>query len=174
KTYTIGWCYGVSAGDTSDHSDSSTCDTYGRYYSWADAMGIDRQYLTSLWGETDTLVNFQGICPDGWHIPSAGEWSSLVEAVGGEDSAGAYLKSTSGWNNDKNGLDSYGFTALPASVRNVNGNWNGLGYYADFWEASEYDGAEALFWNLYSYRTNFISDYDDKAFGMSLRCLKTE
>ncbi|HSQ40811.1 MAG TPA: FISUMP domain-containing protein, partial [Fibrobacteraceae bacterium] len=105
RTYTKGWCYGVGGTDTTDHSDSTTCDTYGRFYNWTDAMGIDEGgYLTTTWGSSDT-VDHQGLCPSGWHVPTNTEWNTLATYLGGSDTAGYFLKSTSGWYNSGNGSD---------------------------------------------------------------------
>ncbi|MBR4783647.1 MAG: fibrobacter succinogenes major paralogous domain-containing protein [Fibrobacter sp.] len=52
------------------------------------------------------------VCPAGWHLPSKGEFESLLELVG-EDS-GAKLKSRSRWGERCWGLDVFGFNALAA------------------------------------------------------------
>ena len=44
--------------------------TYGRLYNWAAAMNIDQSYNTTSY---TTTYPHQGMCPDGWHLPSAGE-----------------------------------------------------------------------------------------------------
>ena len=87
-------------------------------------------YLDSLiWGDDYGMWNYcsakqpvQGICPDGWHVPSYYEWRVLSAFVNGLNNAtnfvegtfmGPMLKSTSGWPDGKNGLDAYGFGAKP-------------------------------------------------------------
>ncbi|HSQ41013.1 MAG TPA: FISUMP domain-containing protein [Fibrobacteraceae bacterium] len=66
KVYTMGWCYGVGGSDTSQHQDSATCETYGRLYSWTDAMdlsndtasiGSDLKMVSSLWDSYASLSN---------------------------------------------------------------------------------------------------------------------
>lgn len=49
----------------------------------------------------------------GWHLPSESEWTNLFNYCGGASVAGTKLKSTTGWYNDGNGTDDYGFCALP-------------------------------------------------------------
>ena len=56
---------------------------------------------------------------DNWHLPNSADWSTLVTYAGGTASAGNALKSTAGWYNNGNGLDTYGFSAIP------------VGYYSD-------------------------------------------
>ena len=45
-------------------------ETYGRLYTWDVAMN------------GSTVENSQGICPDGWHIPSDEEWKELEIHLG--------------------------------------------------------------------------------------------
>lgn len=89
----------------------------------------------------------QGICPTGWHIPSAAEWHQLVDYVGsqaeyrcGDDSnlVAKALASTKFWSYSDNECsvgntpatnNASGFSALPA----------GCGFASDFLE-------EAVFW----------------------------
>lgn len=51
-------------------------------YTWTEAMQIDDKYMTEV--AEDSLIGekHQGICPDGWHVSSTGEWDILVEYVG--------------------------------------------------------------------------------------------
>jgi len=60
--------------------EESNCQIYGRLYTLEAAMH----------GENEE--GSQGICPDGWHIPSMGEWEVLIVSLGGEDTAGRALK----------------------------------------------------------------------------------
>ncbi len=76
--------------------DSTNCAKYGRFYRW-DASNT--------------------ACPEGWYLPSKAEWDTLIAAVGGNRTAGAVLKSSSGWADCGDGLDAVSFSALPAVVR---------------------------------------------------------
>ena len=171
RAYTKGWCYGVGGTDTTDHSDSTTCDTYGRFYNWTDAMDIDEGYLTTTWGSSDT-VDHQGLCPSGWHVPTNTEWSTLANYLGGSDTAGYFLKTTSGWASSGNGSDASGFSALPAGYRYNDGDWVIQGYFAFFWSASEYSAAYARSRYLYYGIADLYANYNGKSLGSSLRCTK--
>jgi len=113
---------------TTDYSSScyyndysaDNCNKYGRKYSWAMAMSISNFYNENPW--ESSKANHQGICPTGWHLPSEREWDILVNAVGGNPGAGIKLKSTTGWHDDSNGTDEYGFSAL-ASYSGYSGSW---------------------------------------------------
>ena len=46
-------------------------DIYGALYNWAAAMG--KNTLSS----NSNPSGVQGVCPDGWHLPSNSEWTEL-------------------------------------------------------------------------------------------------
>jgi uncharacterized protein (TIGR02145 family) len=70
-------------------------------------------------------------CPEGWKFPDEKDWKSLVKAeikpglsnlkavFTGWD-GGADLKAKSGWSNNGNGNDKYGFSVLPCGALYVN------------------------------------------------------
>jgi uncharacterized protein (TIGR02145 family) len=63
--------------------------------------------------------NVQGICPNGWHLPSKAEWQQFAGFLGGVNIAGGKLKETGNghWINPNTGAtDEVGFTALPAGM----------------------------------------------------------
>lgn len=51
---------------------------------------------------------------DGWHLPTEAEFNTLLSYVGSD--SGIKLKSSSGWNDNGNGTDDYGFNALPVGM----------------------------------------------------------
>ena len=121
---------------------------------------------------TVTTSGVQGICPDGWHLPSDGEWTLLTDSLGGANIAGTKMKSTSGWYNNGNGTNSSGFTGLPGGYRDSSGSFGGLGHYGYWWSSSEYSGAYALERYLY-YNNGQVYRYNSgKTIGFSVRCLK--
>ena len=157
------WCYDNSA---------DSCAKYGRLYTWTAAMNIASSYR-SEWASAVISTPQQGVCPVGWHIPTDAEWTTLENAVGGEDVAGTALKSTSGWNEGGNGgTDAYGFSALLAGGRHKFGEFYGAGNNAYFWLATEHDTGYAYCrYLIYNYEY-MGSDYDFKAYAFSVRCLK--
>lgn len=98
--------------------DPAWCDRAGAEYRWHTAMALPEC-------EADDCLAFihaphQGICPDGWHIPTVEETMTLLDAVGtatGPDcDTGAALKSTEGWVNageDDVNTDTSGLSVLP-------------------------------------------------------------
>jgi len=101
-------CYANSA---------DSCAKYGRLYTWSDAKTA---------------------CPSGWHLPTDDEWQTLVDYAGGDTVAGGKLKSTSGWYNNGNGTNAFGFSALPGGLGGYSGG--GFGNAGDigiWWSATK-------------------------------------
>jgi len=48
-----------------------------------------------------------------WRVPTSADFQTLIDYCGGSDVAGYELKSTYGWDDGGNGIDTYGFNALP-------------------------------------------------------------
>ena len=152
------------------------CDKYGRLYTWAAAMDSAGMWTTNGKGcgyrETcSPTYPVRGVCPEGWHLPSKAEWETLFNAVGGESTAGKVLKSTSGWDDNGNGTDTFGFSALPAGNRDYGGSYNGEGDDAHFWSSTEYDSSFAF--NMFlGYNFNYAFLFNFKYYGFSVRCLQ--
>jgi len=97
-------------------NDPANCTKYGRLYAWKTALNV---------------------CPKGWHLPSDAEWGTLVDFAG-EKIAGKKLKAGSGWNKNGNGVDIYGFSALPSGFGDSSGNFGSVGIYGYWWSSTEY------------------------------------
>ena len=102
------------------------CAKYGRLYNWETAKKV---------------------CPKGWHLPSNEEWDKLFRFVDSDTSsksphksltAGKHLKAASGWDEDGNGTDKYGFSALPGGFGNSGDSFYYVGNFGYWWSASEY------------------------------------
>ncbi len=141
--------YNDGEGNSCPGSDPDSCAKYGRMYTWAAAMDTAGVYSTQalecgagkVCGPIDPV---QGVCPEGWHLPSNAEWRLLVEAAGGESTAAVALKSTKGWvwnSSNTSGTDDLGFSAIP----------NGPGEYGYFWSGTENS-------NISGYRLRLMGD----------------
>jgi uncharacterized protein (TIGR02145 family) len=187
------WCfYGVlndmESGESNTLTAEQGCALFGRYYDWSTAMALDKACNTkSCSGQVQTP--HQGICPDGWHIPTNAEWEDLAEAVGGRSTAGTRLKSSlalsaGGWASDNKYSDSYGFSALPAgnalkfswndeSEEPLIGNAVLAGSY--WWSADEGDQETAYKWYLFHTNESLASDMEfDKIVGLNVRCVQNQ
>jgi len=86
------------------------------------------------------------------------------------------LKSTSGWNNyidqSGNGTDDFGFSALPGGNRHSGGPFRDAGDGGYWWTATVGWGGLACYRYMYYSRGNVDEYYDDKGFGLSVRCVE--
>jgi len=149
------------------NNDDSYIATYGYLYDWNTAMN-------GAGSSNSTPSGVQGICPEGWHLPSDAEWTQLTEYLGGEGLAGGKLKEagTDHWQDPNAGANNEtGFTALPGG-RYGSGNFDDIGSYGYWWSATEYGPIYA--W--YRYLTYSYSDVSRsggyKSLGFSVRCVR--
>lgn len=140
-------------------------------------------------------TNDNGLCPEGWHVPTYEDWMELIFFMGGMESPyGNELKScrqensplagscnTSNhprWKEDtysgNYGTDQYGFSGLPAGVRNYYGSFFSMGDLALWWSQNEgeYDGGIGV--RLHFYEGLIEMPETDKQNGQSVRCLKDQ
>lgn len=151
---------------------------YGLLYDWNTAKGIER--------------GIQGICPDGWYLPSDWEWQQLEIEAGLEEKMAnsmtniirgdfaAKLCSKEGWLRDTDhrynmapGCDQYnrnstGFSVLPA------GEGDGFSFsrQAFFWTATEYDKNNALCRKIEYYFPMVYRKGVKKERHFSVRCVR--
>ena len=72
------------SGDCYYSGDDAACSGHGRKYTWLEALDDDAATYgcTSTALCTSTLpAKVQGICPSGWHLPTAGEWGTVISKV---------------------------------------------------------------------------------------------
>ena len=130
------------------------CEERGRLYTWKTAMGG---------AETQGA---QGVCPNGWHIPSDNDWNILIETVGGE-TAGDLFKEGGmlGFNGDLTGgrmalgEDDYKYIKEGTDVC--------------FW-SSESDSTGAYDRNLNNMDDKIAKRKYPKNYGFCVRCIKDE
>ena len=148
--------------------------TYGAIYNWY-------------------AVGTGNLCPEGWHVPTDAEWTTLEDYLiaGGYNFDGTTsgnklaksLASLTGWDISSNpgavGNTDYsekrnatGFTTVPGGYRDDDGTFNDVGRDGGWWSATEYDPNNAidrfLYYSInYVYRGSF-----SKRNGFSVRCLK--
>jgi len=146
------WCY--------YNNDPSNGEKYGKLYNW--------------WAVHDP----RGLAPKGWHIPSDLEWSLITSHLGGEAVAGSALKSTFGWDNNKEGANgngtssSRGFVGLPGGNRVNNGNFSLIGKVGGWWTTNQAGYAVACLHFLYNEDDQDHKDSNVKGCGFSVRCIK--
>lgn len=99
----------------------TNCNKYGRLYTWAAAMDSAAEYSEDGFGcgrgvQCEASFPVQGICPDGWHLPSKEEYEKMVAFVGGKKSASKKLRSKKGWGKGIDGTDDYGFSITASGI----------------------------------------------------------
>lgn len=152
------------------------CDRYGRLYDWATAMKMTDHYNRITIGKNANKI--QGLCPDGWHLPTNKDWKKLkffVGKKGKSDGVGVSLRSQDQWEVERSlplASDEFGFNAVPSGERYYGGEYMDLNRSAIYWSSTEYDAGGAYFWRL-SYDSRSIDRiFESKENGASIRCVE--
>ena len=170
-------------------NNSLNCNKYGGFYEWAELMtGSSGCNGIAACPPCNSAV--QGICPEGWHIPSHYEWTLLEKNVGSTPGALPYdettigslgtnegdnLKTTTGWMVNS-GTNSSGFSALGIGVT-FGGSFfyqlsNGLMDNGFWWTSTEFDSSNAWYHCLAKNSSASGREHGPKLDGMNLRCIK--
>ena len=161
------------------NNNSANVSTYGYLYNWAAVM-------KGASGSDSNPSGVQGVCPDGWHVPSDAEWAELKNYVssqsqyvcgGDKDNIAKALASEEGWSSSTDNCDvgyipdannATGFSARPA------GYYFGRYYFGNnavFWSAAQSYNNKAFTRSLYNNAYVFRSDIP-KIIGCSVRCVR--
>lgn len=134
------------------------CTRYGRIYTWSQAMAIDPKYDHQELGFL--ITPYRGICPEGSHLPTDGEWTELKEYIDENPEYKAYF------------------------TNQIGGAYDWMAFYRDegvetvFWTATEYDATgsyyEPEFAWIWAYRKNgsIARSNPHKYMGAYVRCVK--
>jgi uncharacterized protein (TIGR02145 family) len=156
------WCYGEGSQVYDDNTGDwvmltssqiqANCAKYGRLYTWEAAKSACQSI--------------------GKRLPTNQEWEALVTAAGGSSTAGKKLKSMSGWNNNGNGTNDFGFSALPGGGRSSGGGFDNVGNYGGWWTATE-SGSYGAYYRVmgYDYDGVYYNNFN-KSLGFSVRCVE--
>jgi len=155
------WSYNIS---------DSLAAIYGRLYSWEAAMH-------SAASSNNIPSGVQGVCPDGWHLPSSAEWRILIDYNGGEMEAGAKLKEadTIHWDPpNAEATNESGFTALPGGSGGKSGGYNfmgGIGFWLSSYRVNDFISIVSMVYNDPFAYISFEYILDSNV-GYSVRCLR--
>lgn len=165
--------------------DVTNLDPFGYLYNWKAVMRNSSSSNANPSG-------VQGVCPNGWHVPSDAEWTQLTDYVSSQSSNCCHnnpssiakaLASTTGWvaytgsDLDKAcypGYHSYdnnasGFNATAAGY--YFGEYLNFGYNAYFWSSTEVNSTTAYIRSLNYYDAVVSRVNNNKFFGYSVRCV---
>ena len=137
----------------------------GYLYNWAAALGLQDGIVDTVFIEKQ-----QGICPDGWHVPSDEEWTTLTDNIS-KKGDGKY-KTTSGWfdNNNPAEVDP-AFAVIPAGYAQARSIKN-LGFSANFLSSTNSD-IRGSFCRSLTYKSEVVERYIEvKSYATSVRCVK--
>jgi uncharacterized protein (TIGR02145 family) len=113
------------------------------------------------------------LCPTGWRVPSASDWSDLKTFLGSD--SGLKLKSIGGtfWDLNNLGTNESGFSAVAGGYRSSNNPFNGKGLLGE-WHHSDDAGAgtPGAAWLLSGGNDLLTIGLNDKSEGVSVRCMK--
>ncbi len=150
--------YHLSTGAYCDYENTaSNSSVYGKLYNWY------------------AVADSRDIAPNGWHVASNAEWTTLTTYLVGEDVAGGMLKEkgTAHWLSPNEGAtNETGFSALPGGYY-YGGSFGGLGSYGSWWSSTEYSSDDRA-WHrtVNSIYGRMGRSYYYQSSGFSVRCLK--
>ena len=193
ETVAFYYVYGYDGTDVAAAKATANYQTYGVLYNWKAAMN-------GAASSDSNPSGVQGVCPEGWHLPSDAEWTQLETylanngynydgSTGGDfirAKIAISLASANGWNSSTNpgaigntntAYDAYrnksGFSALPGGYRTYSGPFNNVGIFGNWWSSTQSDTSIAWSRLLY-YNSDYVSRYHylNKGNGFSVRCLR--
>jgi len=143
----------------------------------------------------DGVNHVQGVCPDGWHVPSDEEWNEMenylidngynYDGTTTENKIGKSLASKTGWEssdelgavgNDQSLNNKTKFTTLPGGYRsNTTGTFYSAGSSCRWWSSTEIDENHGGYRSLEFYSPSLLNNNNNgfwKSIGYSVRCIK--
>jgi uncharacterized protein (TIGR02145 family) len=150
---------------------------YVYYYQGTDVAVAKQQTSYTTYGVLYNLPAALIACPAGWHLPNKDEWATLINYLGGINTAGAEMKATSGWYGNGNGNNSSGFSGLPGGGRFATSAFNKIASGGHFWESTVIETAlgddpRAWYHHLYDNLPGVHRDNYYRQGGFSVRCIK--
>ena len=156
--------------------------TKPRLYNWYAVMGIH---------DTDPNTPNKELAPEGWHVPTDAEWTTLEEHLIAngynydgsttENKIAKAMASTTGWNsstntgapgNNQSTNNSSGFNAFPEGNRNNYDSFDDEGFVAIFWSSTELNTSYAWSRNLLNGYSNLYRYSDSLQDGFSVRFVR--
>ena len=165
----------------SPYGDEANVAAYGYLYNWTAAMH-------GAGSSSSNPSHVQGICPEGWHLPSTLEWQQMYNYLRSNSQfycndntnyIAKALASTTDWSttstacaigNTPEDNNQSGFGVLPAGQYYTNG-YSSAGLYANYWSTTQYDVSQAFQWR-FTYNSVTVNSFGyEKKYGFSVRCV---
>lgn len=141
------------------NNDSNYCKILGGLYSWNEAMAYS------------TVPGSRGICPPGFHIPTATEFEELIATV---NNSGNSLKDKGQGIFSGIGSNISGYSGLLAGYRFIDGNYWNYTANAMFWSSTLDESSNAYSIFLFMSTDNIAINSKLLNYGYSIRCIKDE
>ncbi len=146
-----------------DDNEANVSD-YGRLYTWNAVMKLGKS----------TTNRAQGVCPDGWHVPSEAEAVTLQDFLGGHMQAGGKMKETgyTYWDDPNTGAtNESGFSARGSGHMSHNGDYFKLKEAFKIWTSTE-SGTQSRRMMILHTSSNTAFGQKPRTMGFSVRCIK--
>ena len=150
------------------NNDSTTyAAIYGKLYNWYAVVGIH---------DNDANTPNKTLAPEGWHVPTDVEWTTLTDTLGGLSVAGGKMKEAglAHWASPNTGAtNESGFAGLPGGYRlNFGGAFYNIGIDGRWWSSTE-DGPTGARGRLLFNDDGGVYGYvGHEGSGFSVRCLR--
>lgn len=163
-------------------NESALAEVYGILYSWNEATGgVAKSGLGN---------GPQGVCPQGWSVPTREDWENFGSAlngsaisfdgnwrgVGPKAATAAMLNGKGMWKYSPDNLkvNTSGWNALPAGSSTNNFNYfTNINMFGFWWSSSQKDSNNGEYRFIHFDSPDFPYNFADKAFfGASVRCVK--
>lgn len=153
--------------------ETANLENYGRLYTWYSAVGVAENDNTTEPTKVDGYV--QGICPNGWHIPTPEQMNNLTAHPT------KVLNTTEFWLTPNDYNNETGFSAHGAGVATIVGGnpyYSNLLGWTEFWSDTKAtsDHGEPVATTLelsYFCATPKVHNKFLREQGLSVRCVKT-
>lgn len=140
------------------NNDSATyASTYGKLYNWY------------------AVNDPRGLAPEGWHIPDDVEWTSLVNAQGGNATAGGALKEAGYqyWNTpNSDATNKSRFSGLAGGFRSADGDFHNIHFSGYWWTATASSNLLSWQYELLYNESGVRKNPLHKTNGFSIRCIR--
>ncbi len=156
--------FGFQIPDFTPQSDNCTPENYALQSSI-----VNRKSSIYQWDELmryQTSPGSQGLCPPGWHIPSAAEWNVLLNFYPGAGQAGGYLKDS---------LLVNGFHSYQQGFLYLNNTWaftSGPDAGAMYWTSTASGANRAIARGLNDYNPSVSMYPSSRGNAFAVRCLR--
>ena len=113
------------------------------------------------------------LAPDGWHVSTDQDWSTLLAYIGGANQASPKMRVTGWefWYNNDDATNSSGFSAIGEGFFGNDGNFYSFMETAQFWTSTEINRMNAYHYEV-STNQEILRNAQVKEYGFSVRLVK--